>query len=91
MTGQSGGSRFPRHWGRPAYWPSEVDAFIDRIEATLNGTAAPGQAVTAADVRAARFGTTRRKGYPMRVVDDALDAYAALLASRRSSPPEAGF
>ena len=91
MTGQSAGSRFPRHWGRPNYWPSDVDAFIDRIEATLDGTAAPGQAVTAADVKNSRFGSTRRKGYDMRAVDDALDAYAAQLASRTSPPPQGGF
>jgi DivIVA domain-containing protein len=53
MAGQSGGSRFPRHWGRPGYRPADVDALIDRIEATLSGTAAPDQAVTAAGVNAA--------------------------------------
>ena len=90
MAGQSGGSRFSHHWGRPGYRPAEVDAFIDRIEATLGGTAAPGQAVTAAEVRAVQFGTTRRKGYDDRMVDEALEAYAARLASRRSPPPEPG-
>jgi DivIVA domain-containing protein len=40
MTGQSSGSRFPRHFGRPGYRPADVDAFIDRIEATLSGAAA---------------------------------------------------
>jgi DivIVA domain-containing protein len=93
MTGQSGGSRFPRprHWGHPAYRRADVDAFIDRIEATLSGTAAPGQAVTAADVNAARFGTTRRQGYDEQMVDDAMDAYAAQLAASRSSRPETDF
>jgi DivIVA domain-containing protein len=91
MAGQSAGSRFRRAWVRPGYRPADVDAYIDRIEATLGGTAAPGQAVTAADVRAVQFRVTYRKGYDDRMVDDALDAYAARLASRRSPPPEAAF
>jgi DivIVA domain-containing protein len=89
MTGQSSGSRFPHHWGRPGYRPSDVDAFIDRIEATLGGAAAPGQAVTAADVNAVQFGTTRHRGYDDRAVDDALDDYAARLAARGGPPTEA--
>ena len=41
--------------------------------------------VTAADVEAVKFGTTRRGGYDEMVVDEALDHHAdglALLASR---------
>ena len=73
--------RFPRHAWFPAYRASEVDALIDRIEATLGGTAGPGQAVTAADVRVARFRTTRRGGYDQSAVDEMLDAYAEQLGS----------
>jgi DivIVA domain-containing protein len=73
--------RFPRRAWFPAYRASEVDALIDRIEATLDGTAGPGQAVTAADVRAARFRTTRRGGYDQSAVDEMLDAYAEQLGS----------
>lgn len=37
--------RFPRtRWGSPGYVMSDVDEFVTRIEATLNGSAAPGQA-----------------------------------------------
>lgn len=89
MTGQSSGSRFPRHWGRPGYRPADVDVFIDRIEATLSGAAVPGQAVTAADVKAVLFGTTRGRGYDQRMVDEALDAYAAQVAARGGPTPEA--
>jgi DivIVA domain-containing protein len=80
MTGQYDGTRFPRPWGRPGYRPADVDALIDRIEATLDGTAAPGQALTAAQINAATFRVTRLKGYDELMVDDAMDAYAAQLA-----------
>jgi DivIVA domain-containing protein len=67
----------------------EVDALIARIEATLGGTPGTDQAVTAAEVQAARFRTTRRGGYDQSVVDEALEAYAQQLESqeeRRDEP-----
>lgn len=75
----AGDGRFPRRSWSPGYRTPEVDALIERIEATLAGTAGPGQAVTAADVRAARFGTTRRGGYDPSMVDQALEVYAGQL------------
>jgi DivIVA domain-containing protein len=84
MTGQYDGTRFPRPWGRPGYRPADVDALVDRIEATLDGTAAPGQAMTAAQVNTATFRVTRLKGYDERMVDDAMDAYAVQLQSSAS-------
>ena len=67
---------------RPGYDMDKVDELIDRIEATLAGTAAPGQAVTAQQVRAAQFGTTRlfRHGYDQESVDNVLDTYVERLA-----------
>jgi DivIVA domain-containing protein len=84
MTGHNDGTRFPRPWGKPGYRPEDVDALVDRIEATIDGTAAPGQAVTAAQINAATFRVTRLKGYDERMVDDAMDAYAAQLATSGS-------
>ena len=69
------GNRFPRRSWVPSYHVADVDALIERIEATLGGVAGPGQAVTGQDVRAARLRVTCRKGYDERMVDDALDAY----------------
>ncbi len=68
--------RFCRARWRPGYQTAEVDEFIARIEATLAGDARSGQVVTAADVGAVRFGTTRRGGYDEQVVDEALDQFA---------------
>jgi DivIVA domain-containing protein len=72
--------RFYRARWRPGYQAAEVDEFIARIEATLAGNARPGQVVTATDVEAVKFGTTRRGGYDEEVVDEALDRYADGLA-----------
>lgn len=72
--------RFYRARWRPGYQTAEVDEFVARIEATLAGDARSGQVVTAADVEAAKFGTTRRGGYDEQVVDEALDQYADGLA-----------
>jgi DivIVA domain-containing protein len=72
--------RFYRTRLRPGYQIAEVDEFVARIEATLITGTRPGQAVTAADVQAAIFGTTRLGGYDEQVVDEALDYYAAALA-----------
>jgi DivIVA domain-containing protein len=77
------GYRFRRTYLRPGYTPSDVDALIKRIKATLAGTAAPGQAVTANEVRRAQFGTTRLgHGYDQETVDNALDAYIERLSER---------
>ncbi len=72
--------RFYRARWRPGYQTAEVDEFIARIEVTLTRGARPGPVVTAADVEAAKFGTTRRGGYDEQVVDEALDQYADGLA-----------
>ena len=82
--------RFRRtRWGSPGYVMAEVDEFIARIEATLNGTAAPGQAVVAGDTRATQFRFTRRGGYDDSEVDAALDRYAEELTrqARRAGAP----
>jgi DivIVA domain-containing protein len=80
MTAPATGMRFPRCQGwAPGYQIPDVDALAERIEATLAGAAEPGQVVTAADVRAARFRTTRRGGYDEQAVDQALDRYAQQL------------
>jgi DivIVA domain-containing protein len=81
--------RFHRTRLRPGYQIAEVDELIARIEATLTIGTRPGQAVTAADVEAAKFGTTRRRGYDEQVVDEALDYYAGALARLALSPDSA--
>jgi DivIVA domain-containing protein len=80
-------SRFYRARWRPGYQTAEVDEFIARIEATLTTGTRPGPAVTAADVEAATFGTTRRGGYDEQTVDQALDHYADALARLAPFPP----
>ena len=68
--------RFTRTRYRAGYAMADVDAFIDRIEATLGFRSRYGPPVTAADVAAVQFRVVRiRAGYEMREVDDALDAY----------------
>ena len=79
--------RFYRARWRPGYQSAEVDAFIARIEATLTTGTRLGLAVTAADVEAATFGTTRRGGYDEQTVDQALDHYADALARLAPFPP----
>jgi DivIVA domain-containing protein len=74
-----------RYW-LPGYQMAEVDEFIARIEATLTAGTRPGPAVTAADVQAAKFSTTRRGGYGEQVVDEALDYYEGALARLALSP-----
>jgi DivIVA domain-containing protein len=78
--------RFYRTRLRPGYQIAEVDKLIARIEATLTTGTRPVQAVTAADVQAAKFGTTRLGGYDEPVVDEALDYYAGALARLALSP-----
>jgi hypothetical protein len=79
--------RFYRARWRPGYQTAEVDAFIARIEATLTPGIRPGPVVTAVDVEAAKFGTTRRGGYDEQTVDLALDHYADALARLAPFPP----
>ena len=80
MTTPTAGMRFPRRlWWAPGYEVSEVDAFVERIEATLGNVASSGQAVTAVDVQQIKFRTTWREGYDEEMVDKALDSYALRL------------
>lgn len=68
--------RFTRTRYRAGYAMADVDALIDKIEATLGVRPRYGPPVTAADVHAAQFRLVRlRTGYEMRQVDEALDAY----------------
>jgi DivIVA domain-containing protein len=68
--------RFTRTKYRPGYSIVEVDALIERIEATLGLRPRYGPPVTAAEVAAAQFRLVRLKpGYEMREVDEALDRY----------------
>ena len=63
-----------------AYDEAEVDAFLDRIEATLRGE----DTLTAADVRSVAFTHTGlgRRGYTKEEVDEFLDQVAKTLESR---------
>jgi DivIVA domain-containing protein len=68
--------RFSRTRYRPGYAMAEVDALIEKIEATLGLRPRYGPAVTAAEVAAAQFRLVRIKsGYDLREVDEALDRY----------------
>jgi DivIVA domain len=63
------------------YSEEEVDAFLDRIAATLRGTA--DRPLTAADVREARFSTVLfRPGYAIGEVDEFLADIAEVLERR---------
>ncbi len=81
--------RFPRRKLGPGYRAAEVDEFIARIEATLSGNARPGQAITAADVRAVTFNVTRHGGYEELTMDEVLDHYAHELDKLAPFPPAA--
>ena len=68
--------RFTRTRYRAGYSIADVDAFLDRVEATLGLRPRYGPPVTAADVAAAQFRIVRvRAGYDPREVDEALDRY----------------
>jgi DivIVA domain-containing protein len=68
--------RFSRTKYRPGYAMAEVDALIEKIEATLGLRPRYGPAVTATEVAAAQFRLVRIKsGYDLREVDEALDRY----------------
>ncbi|MFD3688965.1 DivIVA domain-containing protein [Nocardiopsis sp. NPDC058631] len=83
---------------RPGYNEEDVDALLDRIEATLvalEGGPRSGPLITADEVRNSRFRTTRLSpGYREDEVDDFLDVVVADLAGRglgrsggQTSPP----
>ena len=81
--GTGPGSRFPQTRLRPGYVIADVDELIDRIEATLAGTATPDQVITAGEVRSVMFSTTRlSRGYDEESVDNALDVYVKRLSKR---------
>lgn len=71
---------------RPGYNEGDVDALLDRVEATLlvlDGGPRKGELITADEVRGARFRTTRfGPGYREEEVDDFLDRIVAELAGR---------
>jgi len=72
--------RFTRTKYRPGYSIAEVDALIERIEATLGLRPRYGPPVLASEVAVAQFRLVRLKpGYEMREVDEALDRYAEQL------------
>ncbi|HEY0638684.1 MAG TPA: DivIVA domain-containing protein [Pseudonocardiaceae bacterium] len=69
--------------GQRGYLASEVDQFLDRVEATLAGTTA--EPLTAADVHAAAFGAAGRfrdRGYSM----DQVDAFLELVSETLDGP-----
>ena len=63
--GVAAGTAFPVA-ARKGYEPSEVDAFLEGASTA-----------TAAEIRAVRFSTARKRGYDMDAVDDALDRLAS--------------
>ncbi len=75
--------QFTRTQYAPGYRTRDVDAFVDRIEATLGLRPRFGPPVTAAEVARVQFRLVRfRRGYDPREVDQALDRYQALLSER---------
>ncbi|PWV45745.1 DivIVA domain-containing protein [Nocardiopsis sp. L17-MgMaSL7] len=76
---------------RPGYNEEDVDALLDRIEATLvalEGGPRTGPLLTADEIRNSRFRTTRMSpGYREDEVDDFLDLVVADLAGRGLGQP----
>ena len=76
---------------RPGYNEEDVDALLDRIEATLvalEGGPRKGPLLTADEIRNSRFRTTRMSpGYREDEVDDFLDLVVADLAGRGLGQP----
>ncbi|GII80502.1 hypothetical protein Sru01_54840 [Sphaerisporangium rufum] len=85
-------NRFPRVLAvRTGYDPDQVDALIQRIEATLGRGVQTGEPITADEIRGARF-ATRLGGYNELAVDYALDAFVVAVeihAARRTPDPAA--
>jgi DivIVA domain-containing protein len=73
--------------GKRGYDEKQVDAFLDRIEATLSGT----DALTAEDVRGVTFSDAPRirRGYHEDQVDDFLDLVVSTLELRDTAPESA--
>jgi DivIVA domain-containing protein len=80
----SQGQRFRRRAVRRGYKVDEVDDFLDRVEATLNG--APGASVVAQDVHDVVF-RVRFGGYDEWQVDLHLDRVERQLAELHERPP----
>ncbi len=89
MSSASHGQRFRRRAIRRGYKVDEVDAFLDRVEATLNGAAAAP--VTAQDVHDVVF-RVRFGGYDEWQVDLHLDRVERQIAEleERVAPPGVG-
>ncbi|HCT76178.1 MAG TPA: diviva domain-containing protein [Micromonosporaceae bacterium] len=89
MSSSSHGQRFRRRAIRRGYKVDEVDTFLDRVEATLNGTTAAQ--VTAQDVHDVVF-RVRFGGYDEWQVDLHLDRVERQIAEleERTAPPGVG-
>ncbi|MGW4643781.1 DivIVA domain-containing protein [Sphaerisporangium sp. NPDC004334] len=75
-------NRFPRVLGvRTGYDPDQVDALIQRIEATLGRGVLDGPPITAEEIRSARF-NAKLGGYNETAVDYALDAFVIAVEIR---------
>jgi DivIVA domain-containing protein len=83
----SQGQRFRRRAVRRGYKVDEVDDFLDRVEATLNGV--PGASVAAQDVHDVVF-RVRFGGYDEWQVDLHLDRVERQLAELHERPPAPG-
>ncbi|MDA0636264.1 DivIVA domain-containing protein [Nonomuraea sp. MCN248] len=70
---------------RSGYDPVQVDALIERIEATLGRGALDLEPVTADEVRSATF-ASRRRGYQETAVDFALEAFVVALETMAKRP-----
>ncbi|MFC4535902.1 DivIVA domain-containing protein [Sphaerisporangium dianthi] len=83
-------NRFPRVLGvRTGYDPDQVDALIQRIEATLGRGVLDGPPITADEIRNARF-RTKLGGYHELAVDYALDAFVIAVEIHGQSPVAPG-
>src|SRR5215218_8734193 len=89
MSSASHGQRFRRRAIRRGYKVDEVDAFLDRVEATLNGAAAAP--ISAQDVHDVVF-RVRFGGYDEWQVDLHLDRVERQIAEleERTAPPGVG-
>jgi len=67
----------------PGYVRDDVDALLRRAASALTHRGASGPGLSAEDVRAARFGSTRRGGYDVAAVDELLDRVVRALADVR--------
>jgi DivIVA domain-containing protein len=85
----SQGQRFRRRAVRRGYKVDEVDDFLDRVEATLNGAPVGGGPVSAQDVHDVVF-RVRFGGYDEWQVDLHLDRVERQLAELHERPPAPG-